>query len=64
MINTKFFGVKYDSQTNFKNTPFQQPVNQDAKVSHILWMGNTTISNRRKHGVLYNIASSLTLGDA
>lgn len=64
MLNSKFWVVKYDSQTNFKNTPFQQPVNQDAKVSHILWMGNACVNNRRKHGVLYNIDATFTIGDA
>ncbi len=59
-INTKFCYVKYDKETNFTNTEFQKPVNQDAKVAHILWMGNTCISNRRKLGVWCKIPTSLT----
>jgi len=59
-INTKFCGVKYDSESNFINTEFQKPINQDAKVAHILWMGNTTVSNRRKLGVWGKIPLSLT----
>lgn len=58
-INTKFLAVKYDNQTNFINTPFQKPVDQDAKIAHILWMGNTTISNRRKCGVWMKLPTSL-----
>lgn len=59
-LNTQFFEVDYDSATDFVTTPFQTPINQAAKVAHIMWMGNMCISNRRKHGVLYNIARSLT----
>ena len=59
-FNSKFLQVKYDTETNFVNTPFQKPVNQDAKVAHIIWMGNVCINNRRKHGVWYNIPTSLT----
>lgn len=60
-LNTKFLAVKYDSETNFVNTPFQKPVDQDAKIAHILWMGATTVSNRRKQGVWIKIPRSLTL---
>ncbi|KKN05528.1 hypothetical protein LCGC14_1086360 [marine sediment metagenome] len=64
MINSQFFNVTYDTQGNFRHRPFSTPDNQDARVSHIFWMGNTTVNNRRKHGVLYNIARTLTIGDA
>ncbi len=59
-INTKYLKVKYDSQSNFVNTPFVKPTNQDAKVAHILWMGNMCINNRRKHGVWFKLPTSLT----
>ena len=59
-INTKFFKIKYESETNFVATEFQKPINQDVKGKHILWMGNTAVNNRRKQGVLGNIARSLT----
>lgn len=58
-INTKFFKVKYDSQANFILTELQKPVNQDGKVGHVMWMGNTCMMNRRKHGVIGNIARNL-----
>jgi len=51
-INTKFISMVSDSQTEFIRTPFVRPANQDADTSLILWMGNCTINNRRKHGVL------------
>lgn len=60
LFNSKFIEVKYDKETNFVNTPFQKPVNQDAKVAHIIWMGNTCLNNRRKHGVWAKIPTSLT----
>lgn len=59
-INTKYMKVKYDKETNFVNTPFVKPANQDAKVAHILWMGNTCINNRRKLGVWCKLPTSLT----
>jgi hypothetical protein len=59
-INTKYCKVTYDTESNFINTPFVKPANQDAKVAHILWMGATTISNRRKLGVWNKIPASLT----
>lgn len=61
MINTKFLEVRYDKQTNFINTPFVRPANQDAKVSEILWMGATCINNRRKHGVAFTIKNNTAL---
>lgn len=59
-INSKFMKIRYESETNYVATEFQKPVNQDAKYKHILWMGNTTTNNRRKHGVMGNIARTLT----
>jgi hypothetical protein len=58
-LNTKFFKLRYESSTNFVMGPFQKPVNQDAKVAHILWMGNLTCSNRRKQGVLGKISRAI-----
>jgi hypothetical protein len=59
-LNTKFFNVKYDSQCNFILTDLQKPVNQDGKIGHVLWMGNAIMNNRRKHGVIGNIARVMT----
>jgi hypothetical protein len=51
MLNTKFWGMRVDKETNFAPTPFIKPENQDAKTSHILWLGAMGCSNRRKQGV-------------
>ncbi len=60
MLNSKFFGIQVESSTDFAPTPFQKPENQDAKVAHILWLGGIGISNRRKHGVGYDIDTTIT----
>jgi hypothetical protein len=58
-LNTNFLKVRYDVESNFISTPFTKPANQTARVAHILWMGNMTCNNRRKQGVMGNIARSL-----
>lgn len=59
MLNTQFIGCKVDRETNFTNTPFQKPENQDAKVAHILWLGGIGVSNRRKQGVMGGIDTTI-----
>lgn len=59
-LNTKAFRCVYESDTNFVATELIRPVNQDAFYKHILWMGTVTMSNRRKNGVIGNIARSLS----
>ncbi len=51
MLNTKFWGVRVDAETNFSTTDFVKPENQDAKTAHILWLGALGVSNRRKQGI-------------
>lgn len=58
-INTETWNYVVDSQTDFITTPFVRPENQDARVAQILWMGATTVNNRRKNGVLYGISQSI-----
>lgn len=60
-INTKFWNVIYDAETNFIPTERKTPINQDAFTQHILWMGNQVCNNRRKQGVLYGISHTLTI---
>ena len=59
MLNTKFYKLIIDSETDVVTTPFVEPENQTAKTSKILFMGNATCSNLRKQGVLY--ATSQTI---
>lgn len=60
MLNSKYIQFKFDRQTNFLTTPFVRPENQDAKTAQILWYGASGVTNRRKHGVLSDITTTLT----
>lgn len=59
-INSDTMEFISDSETDFINTPFVRPENQDARVAQILWMGASAVNNRRKNGVLYGISQSIT----
>ncbi len=59
-LNTKFWQVQYHTSRNFAPTNMQQPENQDARVSHLLWFGAALCSNRRKQGVLHRIKTTIT----
>lgn len=59
LINTNFYKLIIDSQTDIVTTPFVEPENQTAKSAKILFMGNTAVSNLRKHGALYAISQSI-----
>jgi len=65
-INAQFFKLIYEKESDFEllkdenGKSFQKPTNGDSRVAHIAWMGNTSISNRRKQGVFGKIARTLT----
>jgi hypothetical protein len=59
MLNTKFYKLVIDSETDFVTTPFVEPENQTAKTAKILFMGNATVSNLRKLGVGINISQTI-----
>ena len=59
-INTNFYKLIIDSETDMEVTPFVEPENQTAKTAKILFMGNAAVSNMRKHGVCYAISKSIT----
>ena len=64
MVNTKFMKMRYMQGMDFtmlkdeNGKTFKKPINGDSRVGHMAWMGNLTITNRRKHGVMGNIARS------
>lgn len=58
-LNTNFYKLIIDSETDVVTTPFVEPENQTAKTAKVLFMGNATCSNLRKQGVLY--ATSQTI---
>ena len=49
-INTEFYGLMIDSETDIITTPFIEPENQTAKTARILFMGQAWCSNLRKLG--------------
>lgn len=58
-INTNFYNIFIDSETDIITTPFVEPENQTAKTAKILFMGNASCSNLRKLGVAYAIAQDI-----
>ncbi len=58
-INSESMEWIYDAETNFINTPFVMPENQDARTSKILWMGCMATNNRRKNGVLFDVSQAI-----
>ena len=60
MLNSKFYKLVIDEETDFITTPFVEPENQTAKTAKILFMGNATVSNMRKHTMVQNILQTIT----
>jgi len=60
LLNTNFYHLIIDSETDIVTTPFVEPENQTVKTAKILFMGNSAVSNLRKHGVLYAIPQTIT----
>lgn len=58
-INTNFYNIFYDSETDIITTPFVEPENQTVKTAKILFMGNAAVSNMRKLGVAYDILQTI-----
>lgn len=48
-LNEKHLWLCYHPERNFSSEPFQKPLNQQVKVSRILWMGAFGSSNNRLH---------------
>jgi len=58
-INTNFYKLIIDSETDIVVTPFVEPENQTVKTAKILFMGNTVCTNLRKLGVVYGASTSI-----
>jgi hypothetical protein len=58
-LNTRFYELFIDSETDIITTPFIEPENQTAKTAKILFMGNTAVSNMRKHGLGCDILQTI-----
>lgn len=65
-LNSNFFKIRYHPSRDFEllkneeGKAFVKPLNGDSRIGHISWMGNVTLSNRHKQGVLAKIARTLT----
>lgn len=58
-LNTNFYKLVIDSNTDIITTPFVEPENQTVKTAKILFMGNAVCSNLRKLGVCYAISQTI-----
>lgn len=58
-LNTNFYKLVIDSETDIVVTPFIEPENQTARTAKILFMGNAAVSNMRKQGVAYGISETI-----
>jgi hypothetical protein len=47
MLNSKYLDFKVHSKRNFSFEPFMKPINQDARVAKVFWMGQLTCTNPR-----------------
>jgi hypothetical protein len=56
-VNSEFMDWWVDTETDFVNTPFVRPSNQDAKVSQILLYCQLALSNRARQGVMTAIVA-------
>ena len=59
-LNTDYYKLVIDEETDIVTTPFVEPENQTAKTAKVLFMGNASVSNMRKLGVCYGISQSIT----
>ena len=65
-LNKQFARIRYIPERDFKMLPnesgktFVKPPRGDSRLGHLVWMGAVTISNRRKFGVIGNIARTLS----
>jgi hypothetical protein len=58
-LNTEFYKLIIDKETDFTTTPFVEPENQTVKTAKVLFMGQVGVSNMRKHGVAWGILQTM-----
>mgnify|MGYP003145785436 CR=1 FL=1 len=58
MINEKYMGFRHHRKRNFTFEGFQKPINQDARVAKILWLGALTVSNPRMMGKITGLPTA------
>ena len=56
-LNMNYIDLNVDSATDMITTPFLSPTNQTVKVAYILWRGQLSTNNRRRHFKLTGITA-------
>lgn len=56
-LNSEYINLVVHKDADLATGEFQRPTNQDAMVAQILFQGNLTTGNRRKHGVIQGITA-------
>lgn len=56
-LNEKYIDLTVHKDFNFKNEPFAKPINQDVRVSKILFAGQFCSTNNRMHGKFTALAA-------
>lgn len=59
MIHSDSFEYIVHPEADWVQTPFRTPTNQDATHSHLMFMGQVVVNNRRKNGVMYDIDNTI-----
>ena len=57
-INENFIQFRHHRKRNFTFEPFQKPINQDARVAKVLWLGALTCSAPRYHGIVSGLPTA------
>ena len=57
-LNENYIGFRHHRKRDFTFEGFQKPVNQDARIAKILWLGALTCSNPSRQGLIDNLAES------
>ncbi|MEK9894958.1 MAG: phage major capsid protein, partial [Burkholderiaceae bacterium] len=52
MLNTEYLYLCVHRDADMEQMDAKYPINQDAEVIPILWMGNLVCSNRKQQGVI------------
>ncbi len=58
LLNENYIQFRHHRKRNFTFEPFQKPINQDARVAKILWLGALTCSAPRYMGKITGLPSS------
>jgi hypothetical protein len=60
LLNSESLEYVVHPDADWSQSDFITPVNQDAKVAHLLWQGQWVVNNRRKNGVMYDIDNTIS----